>query len=90
MKDYIYIGFDFSINKPAATIYWNNRYFFYFWPLNILEKKIENYKEAGVYVHSRNLVPIKKNIESSKLVLIHTIRSIDLANMIIDDLDKLI
>lgn len=28
----LYIGFDFSMNKPAMTAYCNNRLYFYFWP----------------------------------------------------------
>ena len=91
MTEQIYVGFDFSMNKPAATIYWNNRYFFYFWPLDLQDKKVKMYKDVEVVVHARNIKSIvEKDIESSKLVLIHTIRSIDLANMIIKDLDALI
>lgn len=88
--DNIFVGFDFSINKPAATVYHNGNFNFLFWPLNIQEKKIHGYNEAGVFVHNRNLEPIHKNISSSDLVLTHTVRSLGLANMIIDDLDKLI
>ena len=91
MKEKIYIGFDFSMNKPAATIYWNKRYFFYFWPLKLQENKVQSYSEAGVVVHHRNLDSLQeKGIESSKLVLIHTIRSLNLANLIINDIDSLI
>ena len=86
----IYVGFDFSINKPAATVYCNGAFNFLFWPLNITEDRIDNYNAAGVSVHNRNLEPIHKNMASSDLVLTHTVRSVGLANMIIDDLDKLI
>ena len=40
---------------------------------------------------SRNLDSIDtKKVQNSQLVLIHTIRSVDLANTIIDDLDNVI
>lgn len=91
MENNIYIGFDFSINKPAATIYHNRKFYFYFWPLDLSEQKQENYRKYGVTVHPRGLKSIDtKKTENSQLVLIHTIRSTDLANIIITDLDKLI
>lgn len=87
----VYIGFDFSINKPAATVYYKKKFYFYFWPLNLTDKKITSYTNCGVNVRSRNLKSIDtKNTDNSQLVLIHTIRSIDLADVIIKDLDKLI
>ena len=87
----IYIGFDFSINKPAATIYFNNKYYHYFWPLNIPEKHFKDYEQVDVIIKNRNLISIsKKDIENSQLVLIHTIRSTDLANLIINYLDEFI
>ena len=87
----ILIGFDFSINKPAATIYYNGNYYHYFWPISLTKKQEQLYQEADVTVKNRNLGSINtKNIENSQLVLIHTIRSTDLANLIIEDLDNLI
>ena len=87
----VLIGFDFSMNKPAATIYYNKNYYHYFWPIKISDKLQKLYNDAGVYVYNRGLDSIKtKEIESSQLVLIHTIRSTDLANIIINDLDNLI
>ena len=87
----ILIGFDFSINKPAATIYYNGNYYHYFWPISLTKKQEQLYQEAEVTVKNRNLGSINtKNIENSQLVLIHTIRSTDLANLIIEDLDNLI
>ena len=87
----ILIGFDFSMNKPAATIYYKGQYYHYFWPLNLNKKLIEKYNEAGVFVHNRDLPSINvKTIENSQIVLIHTIRSTDLANMIIEDIDNFI
>lgn len=91
MSNKILIGFDFSINKPAATILYNNIYYHYFWPLSITKQQQKLYEDANVYVYNRNLESIKtKNIENSQLVLIHTIRSTDLANIIIQDIDNLI
>ena len=94
MDKKIFIGFDFSINKPAATICYAGKLYFYFWPLNLDQKKLDSYSEAGVNATSRGLEPIdkkkKKEIDNSQLVLIHTIRSTELANLIISDIDKFI
>ena len=80
----VYIGFDFSMNKPAATIYYNKHFYFYFWALKLTDKKLQMYKECNVHAISRNLSSIDSSkIENTQLVLIHTIRSTDLANMII-------
>lgn len=89
--DKILIGFDFSINKPAATIYYKGKYYLYFWPISITKKQEQLYSEAGVVVRNRGLSSINTSkIENSQLVLIHTIRSTDLANLIISDIDELI
>ena len=89
MDNNIYLAFDFSMNKPAATIYHNKHFYFWFWPLNLPKKNCDLYAKYGVYVTSRNLPEIKsKSIESSKLALIHTIRSTELANLIIEQLDE--
>ena len=37
----VYIGFDFSMNKPAATIYYNKHFYFYFWALKLTDKKLQ-------------------------------------------------
>ena len=55
IKNNIYVGFDFSMNKPAATIYSNGKLFFYLWALNLSEKKLEMYRRCGVNAMSRNL-----------------------------------
>lgn len=87
----ILVGFDFSMNKPAATIYYKGNYYHYFWPLNISKKLMDEYNEAGVFVKNRELPSINvKDIENSQIVLIHTIRSTDLANLIIEDIDNFI
>jgi Holliday junction resolvasome RuvABC endonuclease subunit len=87
----IYIGFDFSMNKPAATIYFNKHVYFYFWPLNMTKPQREAFSKSGIRVTDRNLPSIKtKETDSSQLTLIHTIRSTELANMIIKNIDELI
>ena len=58
IKNNIYVGFDFSMNKPAATIYSNGKLFFYLWALNLSEKKLEMYRRCGVNAMSRNLESI--------------------------------
>lgn len=87
----VLIGLDFSMNKPAATIYYNGQYYHYFWPLKASAKEQKSYEDAEVFIKNRQMTSIdKKNIENSQLVLIHTIRSTDLANLIINDIDDLI
>lgn len=80
------------MNKPAATIYHNGKMIFYFWPRDISQKKMEKYVNTGVRIVNRGLDAIdhKKNKNNSQLVLIHTIRSTDLANLIISNLDDVI
>ena len=88
----IFIGFDFSINKPAATVLYNQSYYHLFWPISISKNQYKSYEDSEVIINNRNLDPIKTktDIESSQLVLLHTIRSTDLANLIIEDIDNLI
>ena len=88
----VLIGFDFSINKPAMTVYYNKQYYHYFWPIKKIPKKnLKAYNDANVTVYCRNLESVtKNNFESSLLVLTHTIRSVELCNKIINDLDNLL
>ena len=87
----IYIGFDFSMNKPAASIYLDKQIYFYFWPLKLPKKVMEKYVNCGVNVKSRGLESIDtKHTDNTQLVLIHTIRSTELANLIISDIDEFI
>ena len=89
--DKVLIGFDFSMNKPAATIYFRGQYYHYFWPLKITNKQQKLYEDADVSIVNRNMSSVDtKTVENSQLVLIHTIRSTDLANLIINDIDDLI
>lgn len=87
----VLIGFDFSMNKPAATIYFRGYYYHYFWPLKITSKQQKMYEDADVSIVNRNMSSVDtKTVENSQLVLIHTIRSTELANLIISDIDDLI
>ena len=91
MNNNVLIGFDFSMNKPAATVYYNKQYYHFFWPLKISKKQQKLYEDADVSIYNRRLDSINtKTIENSQLVLIHTIRSTELANIIINDIDNLI
>lgn len=47
------IGFDFSINKPAACVFSNNKYEFFGWPYGLKEKVHEIYREADVNIITR-------------------------------------
>jgi hypothetical protein len=47
------IGFDFSLNKPAACVFSNNKYEFFGWPYGLKEKVHEIYREADVYIIPR-------------------------------------
>ena len=48
--DKVLIGFDFSMNKPAATIYFRGQYYHYFWPLKITNKQQKMFEDADVKV----------------------------------------
>lgn len=47
------IGLDFSINKPAACLYFNNDYKFISWPFGLSEKIKDIYIESGVDIIER-------------------------------------
>lgn len=96
-KQIFYIGFDFSINKPAATILApNKKLFFFAWPINLTKNANEVYKNISqlsdfINVQNRNLEEITKVAKNeSELTLEHTKRSVDLANMILDDIKNFI
>ena len=42
------IGFDFSINKPAACVFADNQYKFFGWPYNLQKKLPAIYESAGI------------------------------------------
>ena len=88
MAKSVFIGFDFSMNKPAMTILFDKKFYFFIWPANLDKKKIALYEESGVYVKSRNLQAVSTKDKNSQIVLEHTIRSTELANLIIEDIDR--
>jgi hypothetical protein len=47
------IGFDFSLNKPAACILHKNQYSFMSWPYGLNEKIKKVYKDSGVHIVER-------------------------------------
>jgi len=47
------LGFDFSINKPAACYYNHGEYHFYSWPFDLSDKLKKIYRDAGVNLIDR-------------------------------------
>lgn len=88
----IFIGFDFSINKPACTLIKENQIHFFIWPLNLTKSELEKYQDSGVILYNRNLESISKSkkVSTSDLVMEHTRRSTKLANKIVKDLSEYI
>lgn len=86
----IFIGFDFSMNKPAATLLYDQQFYHLIWPSDLSEKHQNIYKEHDVYCYSRGLSAVSTKDKNSQIVLEHTIRSTELANLIIDTLDYII
>ena len=102
MKNRLYVfAFDFSINKPACTVYRNifgeEDLLFYIWPMELTKKERSVYEEIDRASNQftckcRDLEAISKDSKytTSQLALEHTKRSVYLADMIAKDLDKLI
>lgn len=63
------IGFDFSINKPAACVYdtSNDKYTFYSWPFGLSERIKNIYREAGVHLIERTDEKYKGKDSSAKM-----------------------
>jgi len=76
------IGFDFSINKPAACVYENNTYQFYSWPIGLNEKIIKIYRDSGVNLFYRE---DKRNFlgDSSEKMRNDVSNAVYLSNLII-------
>lgn len=79
------IGFDFSINKPAAFIYSNGSYSFFGWPYGMKDKHKQQYHEAGVTIIDRTDTKDKGDNVSSKLRY-EVANSKYLANLIFDSI----
>ena len=93
MNNTFFIGFDFSINKPAATILApNNEYYFFAWPISLTNNANEAYaslKSEYINVYNRDLDAVS-DADVSELNRLHTLRSVNLANKIISDIEKFI
>lgn len=80
------IGFDFSINKPAACIFYNDKYTFMSWPYGISEKIIKTYVESDVQVLQRTDDKIKgDNLHDQMRYQVEN--AIYLSNLIRDSLE---
>ena len=88
----ILIGFDFSINKPAATVLMDGKLKFFIWPIKLSGPEEKIYARTEVRVLNRHLdeVSKKSNLNTSQMTLEHTKRSIDLAEIIVSDLKEYI
>ena len=61
------IGFDFSINKPAACLFNNGKYVFYSWPFDLSEKLKQVYRDAGVNLIDREDIKYRGKDSSEKM-----------------------
>lgn len=85
----VFIGFDFSMNKPAATVLYKKQFKFFIWPAKLPKKYIDQYTDCGVIVQNRDIDAVKvEKKHNSQIVLEHTKRSIILAKMIVDDIQN--
>jgi len=79
------IGLDFSINKPAATIFHNDMYYFMSWPYGLPDKVAAVYENSGVRIIKRTDDKIKgDNISEQMRYQIKN--SVYLAKLIFDSL----
>ncbi len=92
-EEVVYFNFDFSINKPAGLFVYLNKnekrteMEFHGWPRSITKSHIPQLEGAGIVLHIRDLPAIKaKENTVSETVREHTVRSIELANDIIQDM----
>lgn len=85
-----FVGIDYSINKPAITLYFKGFFHFFFFPLSLKKKDIQAYaniKDVTCINRDLGIVDTTKLSESS-LAKEHTKRSIELSNLILDTLDQ--
>ncbi len=61
------LGFDFSINKPAACFYNHGEYHFYSWPFDLSDRLKEIYRDAGVHIINRSDQKYKGKDSSEKM-----------------------
>lgn len=86
----MFIGFDFSMNKPAMTILYKKEFHFFIWPSELPKKTEELYRECGINVIVRNIPSVSTSKGNSKVVFEHTVRQTQLANLIIHTIDQFI
>lgn len=81
-------AFDFSMNKPAMCSLINDKLEFFVWPSNIDDKSQERLNNCNIHVINRN-IPAAKNqgLNEHKLILEHIKRSVNLANIIADQIE---
>ena len=79
------IGFDFSINKPAACILDNKKYSFVSWPYSLSDKIVKIYREAGINIVDRIDDKVKGD-DASKQMRFEVKSSIYLAELIVNTL----
>lgn len=83
------IGFDFSINKPAACMLSNGKYEFISWPYGISDKNLEVFKSAGVNIIDR-IDDKNKGSNASQQMIFEVKSAVYLADLITDSIsDKL-
>lgn len=61
------LGFDFSINKPAACFYQGDKYVFYSWPFDLRDDLKKIYRDAGVNLIDREDKKYKEKDSSEKM-----------------------
>jgi hypothetical protein len=81
------LGFDFSINKPAACFYNHGEYHFYSWPFELSEKLKKIYRDAGVNLIDR-IDQKYKNKDSSEKMRWEVENAVYLSELIIWSLPK--
>lgn len=94
-KNTLIIGFDFSIDKPACCVMGKDNFHkFLIWPLKLtkVEKDVyeNNIDDIQCYCRDKKAISKSGEVSSSAMTLEHTTRSINLANLIIQSLDKVI
>ena len=61
------IGFDFSINKPAACLFHDGSYYFMGWPYGMKEDMKTIFRENGVLIYDRDDDKIKGSTNSEHM-----------------------
>ena len=88
MSKCMFIGFDFSMNKPAMCILYEKKFHFFIWPTDIPKNTIKLYEECNVNINVRHIGSVSTSIVNSQIVLEHTKRQVELANLILTTIDE--